>query len=625
MPSCLPFWPPRARSSSRRSPPIPDCGGRLRRVVLPGADEEVIIHAEREAAILADPAAHIAEWLRREAAVPPSKIAALFGIAPSELDRILGELAEDGSVVVDLLVGAEAPAGAEAESGLAVIDAQNLEILLRRSRAAARPLVSARPPEELAKLVFGVQGSLPSAPTTTGREDGRAGARGLERALEALEGVAAPATLWEAELLPARVARYRTADLDAALAASPWQWFGSGKGRVSLARAEDLELFLPARRGGSGSKLVPEGGSSFDFWEIRERAGGSAAAVARSLWAEAWKGLVASDSFRDVREGIANDFGAALPDSSAGSEAGAPARRRRFAGTPALRRAEEGAARFAREVEGRRAGGGPVVQARPLRRSRGGGAGRPGRGGARRRSGRILAARYGLLCRSMLEREEELSRWGDLFPAMRRLELAGELLAGRFFEGVEGPQFLDTAAFKAFAGLGRRPPPAPTGRRSGSMPSIPPRRPCTQRRSARPSCRPGSPPTGSASTRGRSSPLRRALSATSPSASRRRILAFRRYSNCSRRSGIARRGPSAASSSMWSTARRPRAPPTHRRCARRASRPIAGAWCSGERQPVLLTPARSAMLRRMMKPRTELLRVDVQPGERYATKSARWT
>jgi len=74
---------------------------------------------------------------------------------------------------------------------------------------------------------------------------------------------------------------------------------------------------------------------------------------------------------------------------------------------------------------------------------------------------RALAARYGLLCRSMLEREVPGLRWGDLFPAMRRLELAGELLAGRFFEGIEGPQFLDPAVFAAFVALDREVGPGP--------------------------------------------------------------------------------------------------------------------------------------------------------------------
>ena len=36
---------------------------------------------------------------------------------------------------------------------------------------------------------------------------------------------------------------------------------------------------------------------------------------------------------------------------------------------------------------------------------------------------------------------------------MRRLELAGELLSGRFFEGLEGPQFLDPSALPLFQSL----------------------------------------------------------------------------------------------------------------------------------------------------------------------------
>ncbi len=353
--------------------------------------------------------------------------------------KFSSELAEDGSIIADVLVGSEAAGG---EPGLAVMDAQNLEILLRRARAIARPIVSARQPEDLARLVFEVQALRSTSP------DGRAD---LERALEALEGVAAPAALWETELLPARVPRYRSADLDAALATSPWQWLGLGKGRVSLCRVEDLELFLPARKGSSlsGSKLLPEGGSSFDFWTIRERAGGSSAAVARELWGEAWKGLVASDSFRDVREGIANEFGSRLPEmpddgetlvgSSGRVPFGAPRRVPR-----ALRE---------RWRSGAPAGGrwfrldfsdDPETDEPDALDEAGLDAARV----------RILAGRYGLLCRSMLEREDEGLRWSDLFPAMRRLELAGELLAGRFFEGLEGPQFLEIAAFQAFTALG---------------------------------------------------------------------------------------------------------------------------------------------------------------------------
>ena len=403
----------------------PDCGGRLVRLTLPGAAEEVLVHAERVRALLADPISHIAEWLRREAAVKPSRIISLFGIGPEELDDALAGLAEEGIVVSDLLIGDA--------TGDAVVDAQNLDILLRRARSAARPAVSARPPEDLARLVFKVQGL--------------GGKSGLEAALEKLAGIAAPASLWESELLPARVSGYRSADLDAILSASPWQWFGAGKGRISLARAEELELFLTPRKGGAGSRLLPEGGGSLDFWAIRERAGLSSAEAARALWGEAWKGFVASDSYRDVREGIANGFGADLVepivatlDPAGVAPFGAPRRIPR-----ALRERWRG---------GAPAGGrwfrldlydDPETDEPDALDEAGLDAARV----------RILASRYGLLCRAMLDREEEGLRWGELFPAMRRLELAGELLTGRFFEGVEGPQFLDPAVLPAFRALDR--------------------------------------------------------------------------------------------------------------------------------------------------------------------------
>jgi ATP-dependent Lhr-like helicase len=407
----------------------PDCGGRLLRLTLPGAAEEVLVHAERARSLEADPVSHIAEWLRREAAVTPSRIASLFGVSGAELDGALDDLVEDGTVVADLLIE-----GSEAES---VIDAQNLEILLRRARSAARPAVEARPPGDLARLVFSVQG----LGSTAGLRRPAVGRAALEGALEALAGTAAPAALWEEELLPARVAGYRGADLDSVLASTPWQWFGLGKARISLSRVDDLELFLPRSR--DSSQLLSEGGESLDFWAIRERAGLSSAEAARALWAEAWKGLVASDSFRDIREGVANGFGAALGGSPEAEERlpyGVPRRVPR-----ALRERWRGGAPmsgtwFALELsdEGD-TDESDVLDEASLDSAR----------------VRILASRYGLLCRDMLEREEKGMRWGDLFPAMRRLELAGELLAGRFFEGVEGPQFLDPAVFSAFAALGR--------------------------------------------------------------------------------------------------------------------------------------------------------------------------
>jgi ATP-dependent Lhr-like helicase len=424
----------------------PTCGGRLVRLRLPGASEEALVHAERVPELEAAPASLIVEWLRREAVVHPSRISSLFGVSGPELADTLRDLVEDGTIVADVSVG-DARGGLEGAAdteGPAYIDAQNLEIVLRRTRAASRPIIVARPPEDLARFVFSVQSLAEPVPADP--------AQAIARALASLSGAALPAPLWETDILPARVARYRRADLDLLLATTPWQWFGAGKELVSFADMADLELFLPRRSGlRSESRMLPGGGQTLDFWAIREKSGLSSAQAAIALWAEAWRGLVASDSFRDVREGIDNGFGKEVAEIlTTPAEADTQVATTHVFGAPR---------RLPRALRERWRRGAPVG-GRWFRldfdeddeETEEDGLAALGLDAARVRA---LAGRYGLLCRGMLEREPPGLRWGDLFPAMRRLELAGELLAGRFFEGLEGPQFLDPAAMDAFTGLDR--------------------------------------------------------------------------------------------------------------------------------------------------------------------------
>ncbi|OGO20259.1 MAG: hypothetical protein A2Z15_05660 [Chloroflexi bacterium RBG_16_50_11] len=61
---------------------------------------------------------------------------------------------------------------------------------------------------------------------------------------------------------------------------------------------------------------------------------------------------------------------------------------------------------------------------------------------------RILMDRYGILFRELLERESPLFRWGKVFRALRLMELSGEVLAGYFFQGIPGPQFMTPQTFQ---------------------------------------------------------------------------------------------------------------------------------------------------------------------------------
>jgi ATP-dependent Lhr-like helicase len=62
---------------------------------------------------------------------------------------------------------------------------------------------------------------------------------------------------------------------------------------------------------------------------------------------------------------------------------------------------------------------------------------------------RLLLARWGILCRPLLEKASKDGpspfAWSALLPTMRRMELAGELVAGRFFAGINSLQFASPA------------------------------------------------------------------------------------------------------------------------------------------------------------------------------------
>jgi ATP-dependent Lhr-like helicase len=73
---------------------------------------------------------------------------------------------------------------------------------------------------------------------------------------------------------------------------------------------------------------------------------------------------------------------------------------------------------------------------------------------------RILLGRYGIILRPLLERELGLLSWKRLFPCMRRMELAGELHYGHFFQGLPAPQFMGPEGLGIFRSLGERVPEA---------------------------------------------------------------------------------------------------------------------------------------------------------------------
>ncbi len=390
---------------------------------LPGAAVDLVAHRESLDALEADPAELLGSWLPREGATDGRAIAALFGWGRDRIDAALAELEEAGRVARGAFVDGDDDVSDR------VCDADAYAYMLRRGRIAARPSVLVRPPSIIAPLfarLHGIRGaSDPSASD---------GARRVEASLRALEGWGAPARLWETELLPVRVPEYRPSDLDAAISGRTWLWYGAGKETIAFCRAEQAAAFFRDAESGP----LADFDEALDFWEIRDRLGIDLSDCERALWRAVWSGSVSSDSFESIRRGLREGF--SPPRARAAADAREP--EPGFGGGRPLPRALDSARREARRVYPRRPDGRDPMPGRwyglELDLS---GLDDVDEAELAAERARAALARYGIVCRATLAREEGRCSWSEVYPALRRLELSGEAVTGYFVEGLGGPQF----------------------------------------------------------------------------------------------------------------------------------------------------------------------------------------
>jgi ATP-dependent Lhr-like helicase len=211
----------------------------------------------------------------------------------------------------------------------------------------------------------------------------------------------------------------------------------------------DLDMVLPVSKTPHFSGKLPA--EFFDiprsFWEIKDaliqnkktqEAGLSAvndagiSSTAQALWDEVWSGNLSADSWEPIRRALESGFASAEPVYQSHSDVATHSRR---------------AQRLPRAIRERWRTGAPVKgnwfslnaddmdsvdswDYSPLEEEE-----------LNRERVRLLLARWGILARPFLEREEPLLSWSRLLPAMRRMELAGELVVGRVFSGINSLQF----------------------------------------------------------------------------------------------------------------------------------------------------------------------------------------
>jgi ATP-dependent Lhr-like helicase len=405
----------------------PGLGGRISPIRREGAALASVVHRDWAETWRQEGIAQLGPWLRYEGPVSLERIAAVFGVTAAEADGAVDALAENEELVRDVSVTTAAGTGL-------VCDRENLDLLLRLTRKKARPAVRERPAALLIPYLalrqgLRLQGQDPRAP-------------GIPPPWKTLAGYSAPAALWESDIFPARLGGYGPETLDREIAAGNLLWYGAGRERTGFCGPEDLDLIFPKYRPPpfGGDSAAGERGyfdTPRDFWEIKDRLGKGTLASVQELWGEVWKGLLSADSFEPVRRGIAGGF---IPralqrefdgDAAPGAPAVYPWGRRRIpralrdrwkAGPPVLGRwfsiaLAEGPLDLP--------GSPDSLDEEALNRDR----------------VRLLLNRWGVLARPLLEREEPALSWGRLLPTIRRLELAGELMAGRFFAGINSLQF----------------------------------------------------------------------------------------------------------------------------------------------------------------------------------------
>ncbi len=356
----------------------------------------------------------LAGWLAGFGPVDPDWIAAALDVEPEAVAMALDELAELQAVLLDQI--------SEGATAIEVCDRENLERLLRMARRAARPSFRTQPPELLPLWLAHHQGLA--------RRD--ATLDDLKAAIERLVACPLAVELIETEILPARVDPYHPAWLDALLAETELEWFGCGERRIAFGLAGDRDLAVddpladgPRAEGGPepADPLLPGELGRYSFTDLLRRSGAESGQLLETLWSAAWRGEVAADSFAPLRHGAAAGFEAAPVELET------PLSRRR----PSFDRWRSRlpvAGNWFRLPR-------PTATGDALDREE-----------ADRDRARLLLERYGLLFRELVERELPAMRWGAIFRSLRMLELAGEVIAGRFFDGVPGLQFMTRAAFR---------------------------------------------------------------------------------------------------------------------------------------------------------------------------------
>ena len=310
-------------------------------------------------------------------------------------------------------------------------DRRLLARMHRYTRERLRAEIQPVPPAQFMRFLFRWH-QLANGPGAADGDERREGEEGLAAVLRQLEGHAAPALSWEEDLLAARVRDYTPDMLDRLCAAGRVVWW-----RPTEAGDEARRRTGPIR----GTPVLLCERDALAHWQQF-----GAAAVDDALLSH--KALQVLDALRTHGASFSADLqhdarllGMEVEQALAELVAHGLVSCDSFAGLRALVMPAD----KRRRLQRRRPGHDPIDDA--------------GRWALTRRArtsvdvpgalaaphvehiARVLLRRWGVVFRKLLEREDGLPPWRDLYYVYRRLEARGEVRGGRFVSGFAGEQF----------------------------------------------------------------------------------------------------------------------------------------------------------------------------------------
>jgi ATP-dependent Lhr-like helicase len=338
-----------------------------------------------------------------------------YGLGRSTADALLKELSSGGR----LLEGEFRPGG----SGREWCDGDVLQSVRRRSLAKLRRQVEPVEPAVFARLITSWQGVVKR----------RHGLDALLDAVESLQGAPLPASIFETEILGARLEGYNPSDLDALTAAGEVVWcgiepLGERDGRLALYLTDHLPRLRrpPASPEMSARERaivehLRDSGASF-FAAVHEAAGGGyPGETIDAIWDLVWKGWLTNDTFHALRAFTRP------PERRQRRPAGSRSFRSRRAAPPT------GEGRWSL-VEARAAS-----HVSPTEWSTA--------------TAQQLLARYGVLTREVASAEGISGGFSAVYDVLKAMEDQGRVRRGYFVGGVGATQFAVPAALELMRSL----------------------------------------------------------------------------------------------------------------------------------------------------------------------------